>query len=124
MIQITVFDFVLTISHVDNMAEVLKVKRLPGRVYDEINNLWVVPIRPGLADALEAAYGVTVAEPVLVRENYFMRLIEPPPPGSINMDEVSAAHAVELAVLYRLYHAHGGDVKKYHSLYYPYKIGE
>lgn len=124
MIEIKVFDFVIAVRHVNNMADVLRVKRLPGRVYDELNDQWIIPVRPGLAEALEVSFGVEIAEVVRVREKYFMRLIEPPPPGSVRMEEVTAAQAIELAVTYHLYHFHKGDLKEYHQIHYPYKIGE
>lgn len=124
MIEIKIFDFTITLSHVSSMAEVLKIKRLPGRVYDEINDCWVVPIRPGLAEVLEISFGVEIAEVVRIREDYFMRLIEPPAPGSVRMEQITAAQAVELAITYHLYHAHQGNWKEYHFAHYPYKIGE
>ena len=124
MIHIQVFDFVIVFSHVSNMAEVLRVKRLPGRTYDEINDVWIVPVRPGLAEALESSFGVEIAEVVRVRERYFMTLIEPPAPGSFRLEDVTAAQAVELATLYHLYNFHKGNLTEYNSIHYPYKIGE
>jgi hypothetical protein len=57
-------DYSLEIETGGSVDEVLKVKRLPGRVYNPARNAWVIPIRPGLGEALESVYGVTVAEPV------------------------------------------------------------
>lgn len=125
MIKFTVYnypDYFLSV-HVDGSAEVFKVKQLPGRDYDPITGDWIIPIRPGLADCIENIYGVTLAEPIRAIENGFMLLIEPPAAGSVNMQQITAGQAVELATLYTLFHKFKGDRAEYSRIYDPYKFG-
>jgi hypothetical protein len=112
MITITFEKTLIRLSGIDNAADQMKVKRLPGRYYDQTVDAWIVPIRPGLSKALEQVFGFTSAGALCqAREDYFMELIAPP--GSVNMWEVSAAVAVELATLYHFYKVHGGDEEHY-----------
>lgn len=117
-------DYYMTVETGGSVEEVMKVKRLPDREYNPTGNCWVIPIRPGLADILSDLYGPTLAEPVRAIEAGFLLLIEPPPAGSVRMNEVSARQAVELATLYTLFHKFKGDRAEYAKQYAPYKRGE
>ena len=125
MMNYTIDWMFLEISGIENAGDLFKVKRLPGRFLDYDRDVWIVPIRPGLCDAIRDILGAeTLAELLRGNEKYFTELIEPPAPGSVNIWAVPAGVAVELATLHHLYTFHHGNREEYAVIHAPYKIGE
>ena len=126
MIKIAIQSTTFEISGVDNLADQLKCKRIPGREYDHDRDTWIVPIRPGVAQALREIFGwenmgLEVFE---AGEQVFMERIEPPAPGSVDPWKVTSTAAVELATLHHFYTVHGGDRDDYQRIHLPYVRGE
>lgn len=124
MIKFTITERLeIEISGVDNMGDQMKVKRLPNRRYDQARDLWVVPVRPGLAASIREVFGFETSEDIWkAGEEYFLELIAPP----VNVDpfKIGAGVAVELSVMYHFYTFHNGDRVDYARVHYPYIMGE
>jgi len=87
-----------------------KIKLLPGWSYFDDPGLYVIPIRPGLADALLKVFGSEIeTELIRAREVEFLGLIEPPALGTVDPFKVGANAAVELSLLNELYNKFDGD---------------
>ena len=115
--------FTLEIGGIEGAADQLRVKRLPLRQYDPDRDKWIVPIRPGLAEAIRSIFGFEMDSEIwITHEIYFLELIEPP----VNVDpwKVSAAQACELATMYHFYKFHNGNREEYTRIHAPYVMGE
>lgn len=116
------------ISGITNADELLKVKRLPLREYDHARDLWIVPVRPGLAASIHDVFkfegGFSEFENDIWKagEEYFLELIAPP--VAVDPWKIGAGAAVELATLHHLYTFHKGDRAEYAKIHAPYQIGE
>jgi len=118
-------EMTVEISGITNMDELLKVKRLPLREYDGDRDLWIVPVRPGLAKAIQNVFGFESDEDIWkAGEEYFLELIAPPPPESVDPWKVSSGAAVELATMEHFYRFHKGERAEYARVHAPYQMGE
>lgn len=125
MITLTLYDTYIEIDPHDIAADIFKVKQLPGRWYDPEREVWIVPVRPGLSKAIKEVFGAdTAAAMVEEGEAEFMKLIAPPPPGSVDPWKVSANVAVELATMHHFYNVHDGDREDEAKNHPSYRFGE
>lgn len=116
------------ISGISNMDELLKVKRLPLREYDGDRDLWIVPVRPGLAQAIkdvfkfEGGFSEFENDLWMAGEEYFLELISPP--ADVDPWKIDAGQAVELATMHHFYTFHKGDRAEYNRVHAPYQMEE
>ena len=104
--------------------EILAVKSLPGRQWSEDPEGWIVPITPGLTEAL-SKIGVNMAGSILEdAEADFIEGLKPQPITLTQAFEMPAGDAITLAVNEHFFVFHHGDANEYARVHAPYKIGE
>ena len=125
MPNIKVTNEAIEVSTGGDPAEVLRVKRLPGRAYDGEREVWTVPVLPGLARALEEEYGDLGAQIAILiedEEKKFLASLEVA--GPVDPFKIGAVEACNLAMTHHLYAVHGGDRGEYSKVHWPFIFGE
>ncbi len=106
--------------------DLLRVKRLPGRYYDYLRELWIVPIKRGLSETLQRSGGETwlgVALLALIEfeEADLVKTLEAPAPPMTyqQLFHMPAINAVDRAFEYHLETFHHGDLAEYERVHGP-----
>lgn len=102
------------VIHTADPDETLRVKRLPGRYYDHLQDAWIVPITLGLAQALEKSIsplGSALAALIAEQEEALHDAIYSPAPPvtQAQLFEMPAVVALDRALEHHLYAVHNGD---------------
>lgn len=102
--KISLYNDRLEFSGIGDQADLLRVKQIPGRYYDD-EGRWIVPIFPGLADVLDRPrfgfVGLVILAALEEREAAIRKSVEPPPVTPYLMENISAIEALERAAYVR-----------------------
>lgn len=104
--------------------DLLRVKRLPGRFYDYLREVWIVPLGPGLTEALkrsEAPLGVALLALVEEQEEGLREVLTAPAPAltQAQLFQMPATQAADRAFEHHLHTYHHGDVADYERVHGP-----
>lgn len=101
----------------EDPEDTLRVKRLPGRSYVEGSDVWIVPVTIGLTEALERSespLGVGLLSIIEAKEEQIRDSVTHARSFTLKQaEEISAAEAVEAALIGHLMTVHHGDLADY-----------
>lgn len=117
MSDFSILDHRLIVDTHGDPEEVLKVKRLPGRIYDTQRERWIVPILPGLAREVAAAYGDQIAALIEDIETRVLEEMKPPRLTPADLGRIGAAEAIERACVFHFVDYHHGDIRDYRRVH-------
>lgn len=128
MMKISILNDRLIVDTGGDPAEVLAVKKLPGRFYDPEAQTWTVPIRPGLSakihETLDPQICAALEGLIEAAEAAFLEALAPPVVTPDLLWSLPARYVVDLAVTHHFYTTHRGDMNDFARVHHPFVIGE